>query len=458
MAWLSADAPMAQTRGVVLLHDPAGRTVGLYAESHALLIGVSAYQGAWDELTSIPRELERLKRALGQQGFEVEVKLNPKNAREFKDWVERFIYAHGLNPDNRLLFFFAGHGYTRKDGQKGYLVMSETPHPEEDDDPAFVSSALDLGIFQYWAEDLIESKHALFLFDSCFSGTVFETFRGREPVPEMITELTAEPIRQFITAGKANETVPARSVFAPAFADAIEYGRADRSPRDGYVTGMELFLYLREVVPKYAKARGTVQTPRLGGVPDFDLNRGDFVFVLPEAPPPPATARLTVRSEETAERSKPALESDTRILGGTIGQPWTSSWPPPTAGDGWRFFTDETGLVWTRRDNERDISWEEAEKYCKNLPSVTGYEVWRLPSLSELKTLYDRNSVEQYKIRRPLELTGCYVWAATEANRQWSNARFHFDTGKEDPGYLPLSPNCETRALCVTRRSIRNQR
>jgi hypothetical protein len=65
------------------------------------------------------------------------------------------------------------------------------------------------------------AKHALFLFDSCFSGTVFKT-RALPPQPPYITQATALPVRQFITAGSAGEEVPARSEFTPAFVDALK--------------------------------------------------------------------------------------------------------------------------------------------------------------------------------------------------------------------------------------------
>jgi hypothetical protein len=37
----------------------------------------------------------------------------------------------------------------------------------------------------------------------------------------------AKPVRQFITAGSANEEVPARSTFTPDFVDAIADGDGD---------------------------------------------------------------------------------------------------------------------------------------------------------------------------------------------------------------------------------------
>jgi len=116
-------------------------------------------------------------------------------------------------------------------------------------------------------------KHVLFLFDSCFSGSVFKT-KDLPKIPAQISRAAALPVRQFITAGSANETVPAQSVFAPVFVDALRYGFADTN-KDGYVTGQELGLYMWNKVPQH-----TEQTPQYGKIQDYQLSRGDFVFVI----------------------------------------------------------------------------------------------------------------------------------------------------------------------------------
>ena len=124
-----------------------------------------------------------------------------------------------------------------------------------------------------WSRQL-EARHALFLFDSCFSGTVFKA-KALPDTPPHITRATALPVRQYITAGDAGETVPAKSVFTPAFIDALEYGWGDLN-RDGYVSGTELGLYLQEKVPAHSRR----QNPQYGKIRDYDLARGDFVFQL----------------------------------------------------------------------------------------------------------------------------------------------------------------------------------
>ena len=245
-----------------------------YKGSYALLIGQSDYTNGWSDLLSIPSELKAVKEVLIKQGFTVEMSSNLKSGQLYARF-KKFIADYGFKPNNRLLFFYSGHGYSRKNGQKGYLVPTDAANPNIDE-PAFLRKALNMDYLVTLARE-IEAKHALFLFDSCFSGTVFQA-KALPKVPRQLTQATKLPVRQFITAGSADETVPASSTFTPAFVDALKYGWGDLT-HDGYVTGQELGLYLQSEVPKHAR-----QTPQFGKIKDYKLSRGDFVFFVGAKP------------------------------------------------------------------------------------------------------------------------------------------------------------------------------
>ncbi len=276
---LAAGAPLgyAQSRGVgvVPIVTKSGEQVGLYKGSYALVIGVGKYTAGWPSLESVPPEMTRLKGALEQQGFQV-TKVDDPDASRLERAFKDFIAAHGYDRENRLLVFFSGHGHTRQVGSqpKGYLVPSDAPDPRQDD-RGFVRKALPMDQIQTWARE-IEAKHVLFLFDSCFSGTIFKT-RALGDAPPDISAKTAKPVRQFITAGSANEPVPATSVFLPSVIRGLE-GEADLD-HDGFVTGTELGEYLQKQVMGYR----TGQTPQAGKIRDPDLDEGDFVFPVAKA-------------------------------------------------------------------------------------------------------------------------------------------------------------------------------
>ena len=91
-----------------------------YSKSHALLVGISQYTNGWPSLESIPGELDRVEEALVKQGFIVKKVINAKGNELFKSY-EEFVSEYGYDVNNRLLFYFSGHGYTTNNGKKGFL-------------------------------------------------------------------------------------------------------------------------------------------------------------------------------------------------------------------------------------------------------------------------------------------------------------------------------------------------
>lgn len=264
--------PMA-TRGIVpvKIFDGRGKQVGLYKESHALVIGVSNYINGWPQLPGVMDDVAEVKKALSHLGFAVTEVINPTRD-ELNKAFESFIDKYGIDKDNRLLIYFAGHGHTLlpKYGgpEMGYIVPKDTPNPNSDE-RGFLRLAMSMQNMETYART-IQSKHALFLFDSCFSGSIFALSRS---IPEIIREKSAKPVRQFITAGKANQEVPDRSIFRRQFVAGLE-GGADLN-RDGYVTASELGQFLEDSVTKYS--RGS-QIPQFGKLRDPALDQGDFIF------------------------------------------------------------------------------------------------------------------------------------------------------------------------------------
>jgi hypothetical protein len=291
---------VAGSRGLksISIRDESGAQVELYKGSYALVIGVSDYTAGWQSLPSVKAEVEDIIGFLTANGFTVRGVHNPDDEM-LKQEFEQFIDQYGYDPDNRLLIFFSGHGYSRRKGSKGYLVPADAPDPRTDE-RGFLRKALPMSQIQAWARQM-EAKHVLFLFDSCFSGTVFKT-KALPKVPRHISSLTARPVRQFIAAGDAGEEVPAKSVFSPCFVRGLR-GAADLSG-DGYVTGSELGMYLHDKVIYY----GAGQTPQYGKIRDPDLDQGDFVFRVSKAVPPTASAAAPARP------APPAAPTDAKGL------------------------------------------------------------------------------------------------------------------------------------------------
>ena len=266
-----ATQAIAQTRGVGI-RAQTGENIRGYKASYALLIGVSDYVNGWPDLGQIPDELDQVENALISNGFDQVIRVKNPNNLQLKGAFEKFINDYGYDEDNRLLVFYSGHGYTRDNGKKGYLVPADAPDPTKNE-RGFLQKAFTMTDVLNWARK-VESRHALFLFDSCFSGTVFES-RALPSLPPLIQAYTAKPVRQFITAGSAGQEVPAKSVFTPAFIRALR-GEGDLN-KDGYVTGSELGMYISDKVANYDNGS---TTPQYGKIRDPELDEGDFVFAV----------------------------------------------------------------------------------------------------------------------------------------------------------------------------------
>ena len=286
-AW--AAAKQAPTPPPIIIKNEQGEQAQLYQKSYALLIGVSDYEN-WPSLPDVKNDIAEVAAVLTEHGFLVKTVMNPRDYAALDQAFRNFINDEhiGQARENRLLFYFAGHGATlKRDGQgdMGYLVAAAAPLIR-DDRAGFLRNALDMETIAGYAKNLA-AKHALFIFDSCFAGSIFDMTRG---VPEEITYKAAQPVRQFITSGSKDQTVPAVSIFRPLLVDALR-GSGDYD-QDGYITGSELGYVLDKRVVKSSRGQ---YTPQYGKLNDVNFDEGDFVFQLPQqarptpAPTPPPT-------------------------------------------------------------------------------------------------------------------------------------------------------------------------
>ena len=276
--------------------DKDGKSVVLYEQSHALIIWVHDYQH-WGDLEAVPKGAKLLEDALKQRGFNVIVAENP-NSQELRAVVHRFIGDYGYDKNNRLVVFFAGHGATI-DETDGYIVPSDAPDPITDES-GFFRLAISMEEVMAWARR-IRSNHALFLFDSCFSGTLFETKTRPNPNNAYIRTVTGKPVRQFLTAGDAGEEVPAGNDFVRLFIQGLD-GEADIN-RDGYVTGLEIGAFVQITLPGLTE---NAQSPQYGKIQNARLRQGDIVFRSLNKPISsnlPSSALEDIASEDDSKKS-----------------------------------------------------------------------------------------------------------------------------------------------------------
>ncbi|GDY14929.1 hypothetical protein LBMAG53_38070 [Planctomycetota bacterium] len=267
--------------------DPSTQAqVASFSRSHALVIGNGDYQvkSAWIDLPGVVKDLARVRTALERHGFTVTVATNQTKA-QLETTLTTFISRQAGQEDTRAVVYYAGHGYTR--GKVGYLVGVDAGNPQNDL-PGFLNGAYPIQSVKVKAEEAL-ARHVMFLFDSCFSGSLFVPLRTGPG--DYLLAKARDPVRQFLTSGSANESVPDRSLFCDEFIRGID-GAADVIVRDGYVTGSELAVYLKERVQQRAQAEGLNLHPQAGtGQPDEGRELGDFIFQVPGGTPVAAVSQ-----------------------------------------------------------------------------------------------------------------------------------------------------------------------
>jgi len=288
---LSVAEVAAQTvgpNGVVYLPSVDGRPGQvLYSASHALVVGVSRYRDPyWPTLGGVPEDVAEVSKALAQSGFQVKpVVLNP-DSRKLKEVLSSFMANEGQIKNARILIYFAGHGYTvlsETSGRtEGYVVPADAPNPGQQGE--FKAKSLGMAELKNLATQM-EAKHALFVFDSCFAGTIF-TSKSAQDVSARIADIANKPVRVFITSGDADQKVPDDGDFRRYFVNALRDG-IGQSKDDRFFTGVELGLYLHRKVTSLRDGSKYPQSPRVGKINDPAWDNGDFVFVSPKAPPLP---------------------------------------------------------------------------------------------------------------------------------------------------------------------------
>jgi len=244
-----------------------------YSASHALVVGINNYQHA-SPLGYAIRDSEETSQVLMDEfGFDEKniILLTDANATR-AHIIDSFLsYVDKTEVDDRIVFFFAGHGYTFSGhrGEVGYLV----PY---DGDTHSLSTLIRWDEFTRNAE-LIPAKHILFIMDACYGGLVIT----RSLLPgsmRFLKDMMLRYSRQVLTAGKADEVVadsggplPGHSIFTGHLIEAL---RGKATSEDGVITANGVMAYVYERV---SRDQHSHQTPHYG----FIEGDGDLIFKAP---------------------------------------------------------------------------------------------------------------------------------------------------------------------------------
>jgi tetratricopeptide (TPR) repeat protein len=243
----------------------------LYGKSFAIVIGINHYE-KWPGLEFAAADAKAIKDALQKTGFDDITLIMDKEATQRRILSELF---HNLpkkvGRNDRVLFYFAGHGQTETlsgGGKKGYII------PVDAETGSYTSTAISMEQIRSLSSR-IAAKHILYVMDCCYSGLGLNRSAGVWPgISDYLRKVSAMRVVQIITAGGQGEQVQEKEghgLFTSYFLKAIE-GQADID-KDNVVTGTELGAYLR---PTVSNASRQAQTPLFGRLE----GEGEFLFFV----------------------------------------------------------------------------------------------------------------------------------------------------------------------------------
>ncbi len=319
--WFALARSVCIALAVVVLASP------LFAENHAVLIGVKEYQA--DEKLNLEgpvNDVMALRETLGKYGFSPQNITSLTDSQATKENILKALRALRVTtkPGDFIFVYFSGHGTSTFDRgaseagiQQAYgMEIGDSsgalvPY-DANEDPNLVLKTLLIGrrdlkpIFL----DLDKNRKLFVVFDACFSGNTVRGIRRKTCVPKFAdvfagmappafqgSRKESYPYRNviYLSAARENEmagdeTAPSRTVDGKAhgvLTDALLRGlrgEADTN-HDGVITYLELYDYVRKRVNMLDYDLSQAQTPQLLPQPeeakDFALSSPVFGYQGP---------------------------------------------------------------------------------------------------------------------------------------------------------------------------------
>ncbi|MBN1350415.1 SUMF1/EgtB/PvdO family nonheme iron enzyme [candidate division KSB1 bacterium] len=339
----------SKKRGIVVERNP-DVTINLpeyieYDKSWAILVGINKFKH-WPNLNHAINDVDAMKSMLMfTYGFKEENIKVLRDKEATLDNIKTLLdgdFITRIRENDRLIFFWAGHGETRKlvgGRESGYLIPYEGLLRTEKNAYATYLSMDKIKQFS----DKCAAKHILFLVDACYSGFAASK-KGLPPLPAELKNyyinLTTEPGRQIITAGGKDELVVesgdwGHSAFTYKLLHALSHRMyAADADKNGLITTNEIASYLVDKVCKLTEYKQKPVFATLSGEGEMVFIRKDIAtyysekdtFFIPidttryEEPPKPPTIPLDyVR-----------FLKDEYIMGDTFGDGEANEKPPHT--------------------------------------------------------------------------------------------------------------------------------
>jgi len=248
----------------------------IYDKSWALVVGINDYNNIPNLNYAVEDALAIKNMLINEHGFpRKNVRyLIDKEATQSNIKKELSNLMKNAGENDRVVFYFAGHGETAElgleEGDIGFLL------PADGDTEDLYFSAIDMEELKRISK-FSKAKHMLFLVDACYGGLAAVNTRSLNiNTPNFLDKITVENARQIITAGGKDEKVLEKddwehSAFTKNLLSGLKDKKADQN-QDGYITGSEIGFFLQEHVSLDTDNFQTPQSKRL------TTHEGEIIF------------------------------------------------------------------------------------------------------------------------------------------------------------------------------------
>ena len=258
------------TRKEVKVHRAEDITdTQIYRKSFAVIIGIDEYEKI-PGLGSAVSDAKAVHSIFKDNEFQDITLILNKQATQRRILSELYSeLPKKIERDDRVVFYFAGHGMTLKTPgkpEKGYILPVESSLADYPDTAISMSQIRDLC-------GQIRAKHIMFIMDCCYAGQIVTKGQriGREDASS-IEYFSHKRVIQIITAGGKDQAAlegEEHGLFTQHFLQAI-IGQADFNS-DKVVTGGEIGKF---IVPLVSNISGNQQTPIFAHIE----GEGDVLF------------------------------------------------------------------------------------------------------------------------------------------------------------------------------------
>lgn len=277
-----------------------------FPTSHAFIIGINRYD-AHSHLRNAVPDAEGIAQVLREEIHDYAVHPPLLDATyEEMIYLLEVIIPSLVKKDDRLLFYFAGHGLAMDSEQEGIPEGYILPKDAQlrDNSRSISMSRLRKSL------EILPCRHVLLVLDCCFSGafrwsSIEKRGLALRTIPKKIYQerfdrYVVDPAWQVLTSsaydqtaadgiyhhqvGNRNRSNTGHSPFAQHLMDALR-GEADVIPRDqpdGLITATEIYMYIRDKLEAetIAISERSRQTPGFFSLSKHD--KGEYIFLSPK--------------------------------------------------------------------------------------------------------------------------------------------------------------------------------